>query len=170
MRRRKNWIPLLILWLTFFAACRAPESLRDQAKAQRLLNRIERLDPSALTYSTDTVFEYVTIQDTFFVESRQYDTTFAFLPGDTVTLTDTVSRIVTRIIFRDGSASLSLSIPKDTLIIYDTIEFAVSINHSIEIEKKPWYGFALSLWRTSKWLLIVLAVALIGLFVWRTVK
>ena len=159
---------ILIIFI-LISSCRAPEVLRDKAKAQKLLSKIERLDPSALSYFSDTIYEYLYIEDTVFVESRKYDTSFVFVPGDTVTLTDTVSRIVTKIIFKEGAASLSLTIPRDTILIYDTIQVPVAVHHSIEIQKKPWHGILLSLWRRFNWLLAIAALVLVGIWVSRRI-
>ena len=148
---------LLICLLMCFAACRAPEQLRDKAKAQRYVRKIEQLDPSALKSTTDTIYSTYIFTDTVYIESVYKDTLFTYLPGDTIYLYDNES--YARVIFMpNNSASLSLNIPSQSLVLLDSASIPTAISTNITVDSKPIYTWLLSLWRKFWWLIMIAAI------------
>jgi hypothetical protein len=135
-----------LIFFLLFASCRAPEVLRDKAKAQKYVKKIEALDPSALKVKTDTIFSTYIFTDTVYIESVYKDTLFRYLPGDTVTIQKDGASA--RVIFYPNSARLTLDIPEKSLLLLD----------SAIVQSKPLYTWLLGLWRKFWWIAVISAI------------
>ena len=146
-----------LIFFLLFASCRAPEVLRDKAKAQKYVKKIEALDPSALKVKTDTIFSTYIFTDTVYIESVYKDTLFRYLPGDTVTIQkDGASARV--IFYPNNSARLTLDIPEKSLLLLDSAIVPTSISTVIEVQSKPLYTWLLGLWRKFWWIAVISAI------------
>ena len=145
-----------LIFLLLFASCRAPEVLRDKAKAQKYVKKIEALDPSALKVKTDTIFSTYIFTDTVYIESIYKDTLFAYLPGDTIFVQKNGSSA--RVIFYPNSARLTLDIPEKSLLLLDSAIVPTSISTVIEVQSKPLYTWLLGLWRKFWWIAVISAI------------
>jgi len=156
MKTRNGLTLLLICWLMCFGACRAPEPIRDKAKAQRYVERIKALDPDALTYLNDTIFTEYVVNDTVYLRSILRDTLFQYLPGDTVFVQSegTTARVV---FLPNNQAQLTLSRPTLPIVFTDTFTVATNIQ-TTEIKERPLWG-----WLKNTWNTINAAALLVGL-------
>lgn len=147
----------IVIILLLLASCRAPEVLRDKAKAQKYVKKIEALDPSALKVKTDTIFSTYIFTDTVYIESVYKDTLFAYLPGDTIFVQKNGSSA--RVIFLpNNSARLTLDIPEKSLLLLDSAIVPTSISTVIEVQSKPLYTWLLGLWRKFWWIAVISAI------------
>jgi len=145
-----------LIFFLLFASCRAPEALRDKAKAQKYVRKIEALDPGALKVQTDTIYSTYIFTDTVYIESVYKDTLFRYLPGDTVTIQkDGVSA---RVIFYPNSARLTLDVPGKSLVLLDSAIIPTAINTQIEVQSRPIYTWLLGLWRKFWWIAVISAI------------
>ena len=145
-----------LIFFLLFASCRAPEVLRDKAKAQKYVKKIEALDPSALKVKTDTIFSTYIFTDTVYIESVYKDTLFRYLPGDTVTIQKDGASA--RVIFYPNSARLTLNVPGKSLVLLDSAIVPTSISTVIEVQSKPLYTWLLGLWRKVWWIAVISAI------------
>ena len=145
-----------LIFLLLFASCRAPEVLRDKAKAQKYVKKIEALDPSALKVKTDTIFSTYIFTDTVYIESIYKDTLFAYLPGDTIFVQKNGSSA--RVIFLPNSARLTLNVPGKSLVLLDSAIIPTAINTQIEVQSRPIYTWLLGLWRKFWWIAVIIAI------------
>jgi len=158
----------LLLICSVACSCRAPESLRNKAKAQRYVDKIQRLDPSALTSAADTIWGTYILTDTIYVPELQLDTFFTYLPGDTVTINK--EGISASVVFGPGNtALLKVLRAADTLYLTDTVYLPTAINSSVTIADRPIYTFLLDLWRRANVFIIVGIVLLLAWIVLRKV-
>jgi hypothetical protein len=147
----------IVIILLLLASCRAPEVLRDKAKAQKYVKKIEALDPSALKVKTDTIFSTYIFTDTVYIESVYKDTLFAYLPGDTIFVQKNGSSA--RVIFLpNNSARLTLDIPEKSLLLLDSAIVPTSISTVIEVQSKPLYTWLIGLWRKFWWIAVISAI------------
>ena len=147
----------IVIILLLLASCRAPEVLRDKAKAQKYVKKIEALDPSALKVKTDTIYSTYIFTDTVYIESVYKDTLFAYLPGDTIFVQKNGSSA--RVIFLpNNSARLTLDIPEKSLLLLDSAIVPTSISTVIEVQSKPLYTWLLGLWRKFWWIAVISAI------------
>jgi len=165
MKTQNGLTLLLICWLTCFAACRAPEPVRNKAKAQRYVERIKALDPDALTYLNDTVFSEYIFSDTVYLRSILRDTLFQYLPGDTVFIQS--EGTTARVIFLPGNqASLTLSRPTLPIVFTDTFSVATNIQ-TTQISEKPFWSWLNSSWQKINTAALIIGLLFIVLFVIR---
>ena len=147
----------IVIILLLLASCRAPEVLRDKAKAQKYVKKIEALDPSALKVKTDTIFSTYIFTDTVYIESVYKDTLFAYLPGDTIFVQKNGSS-ARAIFLPNNSARLTLDIPEKSLLLLDSAIVPTSISTVIEVQSKPLYTWLLGLWRKFWWIAVISAI------------
>lgn len=149
--------------------CKAPEPLRDKAKAQKFVRKIEALDPSALKVQTDTIYSTYIFTDTVFIESVYRDTLFTYLPGDTIFIQKDGAKA--RVIFYpNNSARLTLDIPDKSLVLLDSAVIPTSVSTTIEVQSKPIYTWLLGLWRKFWWVAIIAAVGFAILVILRNIR
>lgn len=165
MKIPKNLILLLICLVTSFGACRAPEYIRDKAKAQKYVERIKALDPDALTYLNDTIFSEYIFLDTVYLRSILRDTLFQYLPGDTVFIHSegTTARVI---FLPNNQASLTLSRPTLPIVFSDTFTVATNIQ-TTQIKEKPLWTWLNNTWQTINAVALIIGILFMVLFVIR---
>jgi hypothetical protein len=149
-----------LLILLLFASCAAPRPLKDKAKASRLVSKIERLDPSALTSTTDTIFSFIVLDTVIFSESIRIDTLVKYTPGDTVVIRDS-SGVVTRLVIHRDTVRVFIEVPPLPVALVDSFSVATKVVNTIELRKNKWAEWGLSIWRYVAFLGVVLVLALI---------
>jgi hypothetical protein len=155
-----------LIILLFLASCRAPETIRDNARAQKYVEKIKELDPSVLTTTVDTVYSEYIFTDTVYLRSILRDTLFQYLPGDTVFIQS--EGTTARVIFLPGNqASLSLTRPKTPVVFNDTLVLPTAINQTIQVQERPFWTWLNQTWNKLGFATLILFLLFIVLFVAR---
>ena len=155
-----------LIILLVLASCRAPETIRDNARAQKYVERIKALDPSALTVTVDTIYSEYIFTDTVYLRSILRDTLFQYLPGDTVYIHS--QGTTARVIFLPGNqANLSLKRPKTAVVFNDTLVLPTAINQTIEVQERPFWTWLNATWNKVGFATLILFLLFIVLFIAR---
>jgi hypothetical protein len=155
-----------LIILLVLASCRAPETIRDNARAQKYVERIKALDPSALTVTVDTIYSEYIFTDTVYLRSILRDTLFQYLPGDTVYIHSqgTTARVI---FLPDNQANLSLARPKTAVVFNDTLVLPTAINQTIEVQERPFWTWLNATWNKVGFATLILFLLFIVLFIAR---
>ena len=158
---------LLTLLSITFSNCTAPKSIRQAARAERLIEKAARLNPDILETSSDTVYSTVTLYDTLRQPSARYvDTIHAPAISDTLRLTDTLGRAEALLIWHPVNPRLILNIPELVKPVAVTGTVPVVVNQT-EVKQTRFYR----LWRSGyRWSIILGIVLLIAGLAWLAKK
>ena len=141
-------------------SCVAPKPLMDKARASRLVSKIERLDPSALTSSVDTIFTIIDLDTVIYSNPVRIDTLVRYLPGDTVVITDSTGVTTRLVIYRD-TVHVYVNVPPLPVVLVDSFSIPTKIVNTVEIRKNKWAEWGLSIWRYVGLLGLIVVVALV---------
>jgi hypothetical protein len=154
-----------LLILLLLASCSTGKQIRQKARAERLIEKAARLNPSLLSTETDTVWETVMIRDTIKIAGATYtDTIYQLLPGDTIRVVDSLGRAEARLVWYPLAPQLTLNIPDYVKAVEATVEVPVEVRQTTVKQTKFWRWL-----RDGRRLLIVglviLALVLLARFV-----
>lgn len=170
MRSHAKSVAQKLCWLTLlsitFWSCTAPKSVRQNARAERLIDRAARLNPGILNTRSDTVYNTVTLYDTLRLPSASYsDTIHAPQVSDTLRVTDTLGRAEALLIWHPVSPRLILNVPELVRPIQVTGRVPVVVNQTT-VKRTNWWRWLRSGYRWTLALgifgAIILAALLLG--------
>jgi hypothetical protein len=167
---------VFILILVLISSCFSTKPLRQKAKAEKLIERAIRLDPSVSTTKTDTIEYTYVYTDTILVPGGEADSTFYMSVTDTVYIVDPSTGATARIIYLPSDTSgltarikASLFVPDRYIFKTDTVYIKVPFEYS-QIKVSSWDRFKLGVARTVKsfWIIFMIAgVVILGFFIYK---
>ena len=105
------------LMLLLLGSCFAPKKVRRNARAERLVEKATRLNPSLL--EPVAVTDTVVVRDTVIFDETRTDTILQILPGTVDTVVQDRTEVVIR--WRERDADVSVINYTDTVYLTDTI-------------------------------------------------